>query len=60
VCRALSLYGHLDDQLFNRAKARLGETGLIELVALCGYYTMLAMLLNTAGTPPVAGGPDPF
>ena len=60
VCRALSLYGTVDDQLFDRAKARLGEIGLIELVGLCGYYCMIAMVLNVAGTPPLAGGPDPF
>ena len=60
VCRSLSLYANMEDPLFDRAKAVLGESGLVELAALCGYYTMLAMVLNMAGTPPAAAGPAPF
>ncbi len=60
VCTSLNRTGRLDDGLFDHGKAVLGETGLVELTALCGYYVMLAMVLNVAGTPPQAGGPNPF
>ena len=43
------------DPTYARAVAAFGEQGTIELVGLAGYYTMLAMVLNTARTPLPAG-----
>jgi 4-carboxymuconolactone decarboxylase len=33
------------------AKATFDEIGVVELAALCGYYALLAMIMNTAGEP---------
>ena len=44
------------DETYARALAELGEDGVVELVATAGYYTTLAMVMNTAGTP-APGGP---
>jgi 4-carboxymuconolactone decarboxylase len=40
--------GAPSDPLYERAVARFGRSGVLDLLALCGYYTMLAMVLNTA------------
>ena len=39
--------GRLDDATYGAAQARLGDRGMVELVALCGYYT----LVSTRSTP---------
>ena len=36
---------------YARAIAKLGEQGVIDALGITGYYTMLAMVLNTARTP---------
>ena len=47
------------DAIYNKARAKLGEQGVIELVSLNGYYTFLAMVLNVARTPSQSEGePD--
>jgi len=33
---------------------------VIDTVGIVGYYTMLAMVLNTARTPPPANGAPPL
>ena len=38
-----------------RAVAKFGEQGVIDIVGIQGYYTLLAMVLNTARTPLPAG-----
>ena len=52
----------VDDDLYARAHALLGEGGLIDLAGVAGYYTLLAMTMNLArtstdglDTPPMAG-----
>ncbi|TAI60949.1 4-carboxymuconolactone decarboxylase [Bradyrhizobium sp. Leo170] len=40
--------GHgLSQALYDEAVALLGERGVIEIIGLCGYYTMVSMTLNT-------------
>ena len=40
--------GHgLTQSLYDAAIARLSERGLVEIIGLCGYYTMVSMTLNT-------------
>jgi 4-carboxymuconolactone decarboxylase len=51
VCEALSAQRGLDDATYARAVAQLGEAGLIDLIALVGYYGLLALVLNVARTP---------
>jgi 4-carboxymuconolactone decarboxylase len=38
------------DQTYQRALARFGEQGVIDLIGVNGYYVFLAMVLNTART----------
>ena len=40
----------VSDATYARAVSRLGEQGVIDMVAESGYYTMLAMLMNTTRT----------
>jgi 4-carboxymuconolactone decarboxylase len=49
----------VSDATYARAVARFGEAGVVDLVALAGYYLLLAMVLNMARTPLPAGkGPE--
>ena len=41
----------VSDPTYARAIARLGEQGVVDALGITGYYTMLAMVLNTARTP---------
>jgi 4-carboxymuconolactone decarboxylase len=41
----------VSDATYERAVERFGEQGVVETVSLVGYYTMIAMILNTARTP---------
>ncbi len=41
--------GRLDDATFGALKARFGLDGVLDLLLLNGYYTAMAMVLNTAG-----------
>ena len=43
--------GRLDDETFAAARERFGLEGTLDLLALNGYYSMMAMVLNTAGMP---------
>jgi 4-carboxymuconolactone decarboxylase len=38
--------GKVGDETFERARDRLGEEGTVELAAIIGYYTMLAVFMN--------------
>lgn len=49
----------VDDTTFARATAELGEAGVIDLVALIGYYTLISMVLNVYEVP-VPGGETPL
>jgi 4-carboxymuconolactone decarboxylase len=42
----------LSDATYDRAKRRFGEQGVIDMAGTNGYYDFLAMVLNTANTPP--------
>lgn len=47
-CITLHREHFVDEALFKRAMETLGEQCLVELVALTGFYTSVAMLLNVA------------
>jgi 4-carboxymuconolactone decarboxylase len=38
----------VSDATFNQAEQRFGKKGVVDMVAISGYYTSLAMQLNTA------------
>ena len=48
-CRDAHANGRVSDGHFEAAKTRFGLDGALELLALCGYYSLMAMVLNTAG-----------
>ena len=50
-CTDAHATGRVSDVAFEEIKARFGLDGVLELLALCGYYSMMAMVLNTAGMP---------
>jgi 4-carboxymuconolactone decarboxylase len=49
--------GSVSDTTYYRALAKFGEKGVIDAAGITGYYTFLAMILNTARTSPEPGGP---
>jgi 4-carboxymuconolactone decarboxylase len=51
VCTMLLVEHKLDDAAFAQAAEILGEQGVVELAALCGYYSLLAMVMNVGRTP---------
>ena len=50
-CTELHRNQSVSDATYARALAKFGEQGVIDLVGVNGYYTFLAMVLNTARTP---------
>jgi len=46
--------------VYERAVALLGETGVVELVGILGYYTLISMTINAFEVPLPAGADDPF
>jgi len=51
VVRALTEHRDLSDHLFERAYRELGETKLVELIFLVGYYQTLALSLAALRVP---------
>jgi 4-carboxymuconolactone decarboxylase len=41
----------VSDGTYARALGKIGEQGVIDVMGIAGYYTMLAMVMNTARTP---------
>jgi 4-carboxymuconolactone decarboxylase len=60
VTRALIAQRDLPDALFERARAQLGIAVVMELVALVGYYQLLALSLAVWRTPLPEGAADRF
>jgi 4-carboxymuconolactone decarboxylase len=59
-CTALHTTHAVDDALFERAVATLGERGVMDLIGVSGYYTLVSMVLNVAEIPLPAGAPSPW
>jgi len=47
--------GEPSARMFDAAAARFGKPAVLDLLAVCGYYTMLAFVLNAAQLPLPAG-----
>ena len=54
-CDELHRNRSISDATYARAVKAFGEQGVIDVLGISGYYTMLAMVLNTARTPVPAG-----
>lgn len=50
-CREMHATGRAEEESFDSIKDRFGLDGALELIAINGYYTLMAMVLNTAGLP---------
>ena len=58
-CDELLRTRSVSDAAYARTVALFGERGLVDTIGLVGYYTLLAMVLNTAGVQPEPGAPAP-
>ncbi len=50
-CIELHQLKRVTDQTYAAALALFGEHGVVDLMGINGYYTFLAMVMNTAQTP---------
>ena len=59
---AVEIHNHhkLSDATFETAKAQFGETGVAELIALCGFYGLVSMTLNGFDVELPEGATPPF
>ena len=62
LCDELHQKKSVSDATYARAVRSFGEAGVIDMTATVGYYTLLAMVMNTAQTqlPPGVSPPLPF
>jgi 4-carboxymuconolactone decarboxylase len=58
LCTELHRDRRLSEPTHARAQAELGEQGTIDAIAICGYYALLAMILNSPEFP-APGSPLP-
>ncbi|MES2742678.1 MAG: carboxymuconolactone decarboxylase family protein [Pseudomonadota bacterium] len=60
-CIELHQRRQVGDATYDAALARFGEQGVVDLMAINGYYTMLSMVMNAARTaaPPSPAAPLP-
>ncbi len=56
--RELVSAGTVSDATWDRAMAEVGETGVVDLVAVVGYYTFVAFTLNAREVPVPPGAPS--
>ena len=59
-CKDLHATGRASDAAFEAGKKHFGLEGALELIALSGYYSLMAMVLNTAGMPLAGNAPPPL
>jgi 4-carboxymuconolactone decarboxylase len=60
LCATLHRTHFVDDALYARAVAAFGERGVVDLVSVSGYYTLVSMVLNVAEIPLPDGAPSPW
>lgn len=57
VAAELTRTGRVSEDSYAAARDLLGDQGIVELVSLCGYYTVISYLLNAFAVPPPPGVP---
>jgi 4-carboxymuconolactone decarboxylase len=57
-CMELHQTKKVSDETYQRAVKTFGEKGVMDLIGINGYYTFLAMVMNTTCTPVPDGKPD--
>jgi len=50
----------VSDATYKAAVDLFGEQGIVDLIAVSGYYVMVSMILNVNRTPLPAGNPLPL
>jgi 4-carboxymuconolactone decarboxylase len=55
-CTELHVNHAVSDVSYTKMLVLFGERGVIDLTSLCGYYGMLATVMNVARTPVPEGG----
>ena len=58
--RELNEHCKVSEPVYKRALERFGVNGIVELTALIGYYTMVAMTLNAHEIPLPDGAKPQF
>lgn len=59
-CAELHAKGRVSDDLFARVEKRFGKAVILDVVATCGYYATLGMVLNITKTVLPSEVPQPF
>jgi 4-carboxymuconolactone decarboxylase len=59
-CLELHRHKRVSDRVYDDALALFGEQGVVDLMGVNGYYTFLAMVMNTARTEAPASSADPL
>lgn len=59
-CAELLTTHQVHDDRYDAVRALLGEGGLVDLCGICGYYGLLALIMNAARTPLPAGAAAPW
>ena len=54
-CAVLLREHHVDDELYAGAVKALGEEGVVDLVGILGYYSLISMTINAFNVPPPEG-----
>ncbi|HEV2336825.1 MAG TPA: carboxymuconolactone decarboxylase family protein, partial [Stellaceae bacterium] len=60
ICSEIFRTQRLSDDSFNEAVTALGEKGLVEVIGIIGYYTLIANTLNVFEVGLPAGNVPPF
>ena len=60
VCMSLHRDRGLPESLHGRAVSTFGEQGLVELISVIGFYTLVSMTLNAFEIPVAPGVEPPF
>jgi 4-carboxymuconolactone decarboxylase len=58
VARQLTSAGRVNDETYAAARRLLGDAGMVELITLCGYYTLISFVLNAFEVPLPPGVPQ--
>jgi 4-carboxymuconolactone decarboxylase len=51
-CEELFRTKGVSEDTYRRAVRKFGERGVIDIVAVAGYFAMVSMVMNVAHTPP--------
>jgi 4-carboxymuconolactone decarboxylase len=57
-CMELFRNHSVSDATYSRAVAEVGEQGVVDVIGLSGWYTLVSMMLNTARVPLPAGATE--